>query len=254
MNNKPLTSEKDEVSIFAYVGKTYFCLAKDITRISNMKEMISLRKWLFYLSILCVFSSIGCSNKSKEKPPATNPPPSSNIQQKQISGEISPLSKKDKKVIKRGKGSPKKAAEVRNNEGEVTNVSADEIIATGEKYKATPYKFGSKSGQTSTFDCSSFTQHVYGENGKKIPRDSRQQSETGVEVSKEHMQKADLLFFKRSPDSTDERVTHVAIYKGDDQILHTFGKGGVTDSKLSGTNWERRLVKVRRILQDSTGL
>jgi murein DD-endopeptidase / murein LD-carboxypeptidase len=53
-----------------------------------------------------------------------------------------------------------------------TATIANKIIATGERYMGTPYRFGSASGTTKTFDCSSFVQYVYGKNGIKLPRSS----------------------------------------------------------------------------------
>lgn len=119
--------------------------------------------------------------------------------------------------------------------------SADRIIATGGQYMGTPYKFGAKKGDTRQFDCSSFTQIVYGQHGIKLPRSSRQQSNVGFGVSKHNMKKGDLLFF-RSPN-------HIGIYMGDNKMLHTYKKGiGVTTSSLDEGRWKSRLQKVRRVL------
>ncbi|WP_044356621.1 C40 family peptidase [Paenibacillus sp. E194] len=117
---------------------------------------------------------------------------------------------------------------------------ADKIIATGKKYLGVKYKFGAKSGSTKAFDCSSFTQYVYGKHGINLPRTSKQQSKVGVAVSKKNMKKGDLLFFY-SP------VHHVGIYMGNGKILHTYGKGGVRIDNLS--KWESRLTKVRRVIK-----
>lgn len=38
---------------------------------------------------------------------------------------------------------------------------ASTVVSVGKKYTGVPYKFGAKSGITSSFDCSSFTQYVY---------------------------------------------------------------------------------------------
>ncbi|WP_210166685.1 C40 family peptidase, partial [Bradyrhizobium japonicum] len=123
----------------------------------------------------------------------------------------------------------------------------DQIIRLGEKYMGTPYKFGSSSSTTSTFDCSSFVQRVFKEAGIKLPRDSRQQSATVKEISVSQLQKGDLVFF-RSYGSSNPRITHVAIYAGNDKLLHTYGSPGVTYSKFSGTSWEKRVQKVGRVI------
>lgn len=119
------------------------------------------------------------------------------------------------------------------------NTLANHIINTGNQYVGTPYQFGARKGNTRSFDCSSFTQYVYGKNGIRLPRSSVQQSRVGIPVSKYNIEKGDLLFF-RSPN-------HVGIYNGNGQILHTYGKKGVTISNLQG-RWATRLAKVRRVI------
>lgn len=125
---------------------------------------------------------------------------------------------------------------------------ADKIIKIGEKYLGTQYKFGSSKDTTKTFDCSSFTQRVFKEAGITLPRDSRQQSTVGKTVSKKDLQKGDLIFMKASVNSSSDRITHVAIYAGNGKILHTYGSPGVTYSKFDGTNWEKRVVKIKRVI------
>lgn len=123
---------------------------------------------------------------------------------------------------------------------------ADKIIATGEKYLGTPYQYGAKSGQTSTFDCSSFTQHVFKQNGIDLPRNSRQQSTVGTTVSKSQLKKGDLLFFTAK--SSGGKIGHVGIYAGDNKILHTWGPGGVRYDSLS-TGWlQDGFVTAKRVI------
>ncbi|MFC8683713.1 C40 family peptidase [Brevibacillus porteri] len=124
---------------------------------------------------------------------------------------------------------------------------ADQVISEGLKYKGVPYKFGSSKKTTRTFDCSSFTQRVFKEVGVSLPRDSRQQSKIGQKVSKDQLQKGDLVFF-RSYGSSSSRITHVAIYAGDNKLLHTYGKPGVTTTKFKGTSWEKRFELGRRVI------
>ncbi|MGG1657844.1 C40 family peptidase [Brevibacillus sp. NRS-1366] len=128
----------------------------------------------------------------------------------------------------------------------VSSNVANQIISNGLKYKGRPYKFGSSKNTTSTFDCSSFTQRVFKEAGITLPRDSRQQSKVGQQVSKNQLQKGDLIFF-RSYGSSSSRITHVAIYAGNNTLLHTYGSPGVTTSKFLGTSWEKRFEIARRV-------
>ncbi|MED4783080.1 C40 family peptidase [Brevibacillus choshinensis] len=126
--------------------------------------------------------------------------------------------------------------------------TASQVIKNGEKYLGTKYKYGSSSTTTKSFDCSSFTQRVFKEAGITLPRDSRQQSTVGTSVSKKNLQVGDLIFMKASVNSSSDRITHVAIYAGNGKILHTYGSPGVTYSKFDGTNWEKRVVKIKRVI------
>nr|WP_238555880.1 C40 family peptidase [Paenibacillus alvei] len=121
----------------------------------------------------------------------------------------------------------------------MTKLKSRQDYSNRKKYLGVKYKFGAKAGSTSAFDCSSFTQYVYGKYGIKLPRTSKKQSTVGVAVSKNNMKKGDLLFFY-SP------VHHVGIYMGNGKILHTYGKGGVRIDNLS--SWKSRLTKVRRVI------
>jgi lipoprotein Spr len=120
------------------------------------------------------------------------------------------------------------------------STTANKIIATGQRYLGVPYQFGAKSGRTDRFDCSSFTQYVFKQNGISIPRDSRQQSKVGTYVGRNNLQPGDLVFFY-SP------IHHVAIYMGNGKLLHTFGKQGVTITNFSGW-WSSHYSTARRVL------
>lgn len=125
--------------------------------------------------------------------------------------------------------------------------TASQVISIGLRYRGVPYKFGSSKNTTRTFDCSSFTQRVFKQVGIKLPRDSRQQARVGKHVSKGQLKKGDLVFV-RSYGSTSPRITHVAIYAGNNTLLHTYGRPGVTTTKFRGTSWEQRFEGARRVL------
>jgi cell wall-associated NlpC family hydrolase len=128
---------------------------------------------------------------------------------------------------------------------------ADAIIAMGLTYLGTPYKFGAKTGQTNTFDCSSFTKFLFAKQGITLPRVSRDQSKHGIDVPLDQLRKGDLVFFTtpgRKNKTGLDHIGHVAIYMGDGQLLHTFRVGiGVTVTKLD-KGWKSRMVSAKRIL------
>nr|WP_233567909.1 C40 family peptidase [Cohnella faecalis] len=121
-----------------------------------------------------------------------------------------------------------------------TASQASGIIQTGKQYLGVPYKFGAKTGNTSRFDCSSFTQYVFARNGIHLPRSSKQQSKVGTYVPRNQLRPGDLVFFY-SP------IHHVAIYLGNGKLLHTFGKPGVTITDLNSGWWSSHYTTARRV-------
>jgi cell wall-associated NlpC family hydrolase len=77
----------------------------------------------------------------------------------------------------------------------------------------TPYVFGSPSGYTRTFDCSSFTQYIYYQNGIELPRVSRHQAKLDTYVPIEDLRPGHLLYFYwPGRFKSNEIVGHVGIY------------------------------------------
>ncbi|MGM0836458.1 MAG: C40 family peptidase [Bacillota bacterium] len=128
---------------------------------------------------------------------------------------------------------------------------ADQIIRTGKKYLGTPYVFGAPSNREDIFDCSSFVRHVYGLHGIELPRNSRQQYQVGQTIPFSKLRKGDLLFFttpKRKKRQGLERIGHVAIYLGNQTILHTArNETKVTITSLS-PYWKKVIIGAKRII------
>jgi cell wall-associated NlpC family hydrolase len=121
------------------------------------------------------------------------------------------------------------------------SAKANNIIATGKKYLGVPYQYGAAKGSTSRFDCSSFTQYIFGKQGIQLPRSSKQQLSVGKYVPRSQLKPGDLVFFY-SP------VHHVAVYIGNGKIMHTYGKPGVTISDMSSGWWSKNYTTARRVL------
>lgn len=134
------------------------------------------------------------------------------------------------------------------------------VIAAGMSYLGTPYEFGSARWENSTFDCSDFTQTAFWEGARTaITSDSRQQAD-GVRSGGSliydwtQLKRGDLMFFMSSRGSNSanyqnidvdsETVTHVGIYLGDGQMLHTFSiaSGGVRVDTMAGSQWNLRFL------------
>lgn len=131
--------------------------------------------------------------------------------------------------------------------------SAVRVMATADRYVGTRYRWGGETPSTG-FDCSGFVQYVFRRHGLTLPRTSRQQSTAGRSISSKlaHVRAGDLLFFSQRGDVVD----HVAIYAGDNRILHSSSSGdGVRYDDLGsarGRWFVDRLVAARRVLGEDT--
>jgi len=122
---------------------------------------------------------------------------------------------------------------------------ADELLAYGEKFLNTPYEFGASTDQTLTFDCSSFVGHLYQDKlSINLPRVSYNQAKEGTEVGINELRKGDLLFF--SARGLD--IGHVAIYAGNNRVLHTYSKELGVHYETLDDKWMKRFVTARRLL------
>ncbi len=140
------------------------------------------------------------------------------------------------------------AAGVLFSSGELVHASlGDDIINTGDNYLGTPYKYGSAFGNTSTFDCSSFTSYVFSRHGITLPRTSSGQASTGTYVSKANLQKGDLVFYDTDFNGS---INHVGIYAGNGKMLNAQSKGVAFADAFSPYYWGARYVTARRVIND----
>jgi cell wall-associated NlpC family hydrolase len=129
------------------------------------------------------------------------------------------------------------------------SVSVASVIRTANRYEGIRYSYGGAS-PTRGFDCSGFVQYVFSRHGVALPRTSRQIAELGepVPLNRDDLREGDLLFFA----GNGTRIDHVAIYLGDDQMIHsTASGGGVRIESLTsarGEWFDRRMVAARRLL------
>lgn len=99
-------------------------------------------------------------------------------------------------------------------------ISGADVLAEGRKYFGIMYRGGGASPSTG-FDCSGYTQYVFGQLGIDLPRTTGDQRSVAVPVS--DPQPGDLVFWG-SP------AYHVAIYAGDGYIYDS-GKPGLPVQK-----------------------
>ncbi|OPH46853.1 hypothetical protein BC351_13025 [Paenibacillus ferrarius] len=132
------------------------------------------------------------------------------------------------------------------------NVDINAMINKGEQYLGVKYKFGTGPyPETGKFDCSTFTQYVYGKYGIKLQRLARQQATQGTLVSRKTLRKGDLMFFYvPGRFKTNKTVGHVGIYIGNMQMLHASPepKNGVQISNIDKAYWKATFLRAKRIV------
>lgn len=118
----------------------------------------------------------------------------------------------------------------------------DALIGTALDLRGVPYRDGGSDPQG--FDCSGFTQYVFGQHGVALPRAVREQFREGQRVDVDDLEAGDLLFFS----TTGPGVSHVAIAVGGDTFVHAPSSTGVVRvERLSSSYWSRRFVGARRL-------
>ncbi|MUG95355.1 NlpC/P60 family protein [Scytonema sp. UIC 10036] len=117
------------------------------------------------------------------------------------------------------------------DETEIKNLLPDVITFT---YKAMEqpnyYLWGGTVGPN--YDCSGLMQAAFASVGIRIPRDAYQQEAFTQPVSLTELQPGDLIFF-----GTSQKATHVGLYLGDKNYIHSSGKNqgrnGIAIDRLS---------------------
>ncbi|MCK5066568.1 MAG: C40 family peptidase [Bacteroidales bacterium] len=102
----------------------------------------------------------------------------------------------------------------------------ENLVQTAMKYHGIPYLWGGTSSKN--IDCSGLISNVYFMNGIQLPRDADMQAligrELGTEFIAEGLEPGDLLFFgRKAAGGKEESVTHVAMYIGGGEYIHSAG-------------------------------
>ena len=137
----------------------------------------------------------------------------------------------------------------------------ESVIAVGEELLGYPYVWGSQryhwgngvlnsnfvQGQ---YDCSALMQYIFYKGaGALIELNTRTQVLQGKTVQLADLQRGDVMFFtndSRAGYTGVERVGHVALYLGDNYILHTASDHAVIE-EISAKRWSYFIVAKRLI-------
>jgi len=143
-------------------------------------------------------------------------------------------------------------------------LSAENILNSAKTMMGLPYLWGGTS--VKGVDCSGFTKTSYFMNGVIIPRDASQQVLVGepidilgadghfnAEKALKNLKPADLLFFAAGKaHNPDARVTHVALYLGNGEFIHSAGTVRINSMLKDAKNYDdfqtRTVVAARRYI------
>lgn len=124
--------------------------------------------------------------------------------------------------------------EVRYGQG-VSDVKVD-LVAYACQFVGNPYVWGGTS-LTHGADCSGFTMSIFAKYGIYLPHSSAAQANCGRRISASEAQPGDLFFYGGS------RISHVAIYIGNGQIVHASSRR--TGIKISNAYYRSPVCVVR---------
>jgi cell wall-associated NlpC family hydrolase len=141
-------------------------------------------------------------------------------------------------------------------------LTAENVLKSAKSMLGLPYLWGGTS--VKGVDCSGFTKTAFYMNGYVIPRDASQQVLHGdkieilgtdgnfdPKIALKNLKPADLLFFAGSKNSNpNARVTHVAIYIGNGEFIHSAGRVRINSMLKEASNYDdfqtRTVVAARR--------
>lgn len=111
-----------------------------------------------------------------------------------------------------------------------------QVLETAAYYMGIPYVWAGDRPSTG-FDCSGFTQYVFGQHGVYLPHYSGFQAQMGLPVTPEEIMPGDLLAFGCP-------VHHVGIYVGQGLFIHAPRTGDVI--RVSHLSEKNNLAAIRR--------
>ncbi|WP_110929725.1 C40 family peptidase [Bacillus massiliglaciei] len=116
----------------------------------------------------------------------------------------------------------------------------NKAISVAKSNLGTKYKYGGTT--VKGFDCSGLVQYSYKKAGKNLPRTAAEMYKKGSKVKT--LKKGDLMFFATSK---AKKPTHVAIYIGNSQFIHSASSKGVSYAKTNNSYWKPKYIGAKRI-------
>ena len=132
--------------------------------------------------------------------------------------------------------------------GEESNSSSQtvryKLVKMARTFLGLPYRWGGMSERRGV-DCSGLVKVLFAKLHVELPRSSREQIQSGKEISLDQLETGDLVFFS----THGEIPTHVGVYLGNDQFLHAEQKAGrVIITNLKDPWYAKRFLGARRVM------
>ncbi len=136
-----------------------------------------------------------------------------------------------------------------NHRGRIPNVAmtkdARKVLNEAMTWIGTPYKYGGNTRRG--IDCSGLTCMAFEKAiGLKLPRNSGEQAKFSRRIRRSDLRPGDLVFFASRRGGN--QINHVAIYMGDNSIIHSTSSQGVTVSCLDEEYWKSHFYSCGRVL------
>jgi cell wall-associated NlpC family hydrolase len=159
---------------------------------------------------------------------------------------VTTFSKYFSKSIKRDTSSNvRKESTVSSYASKLYQSTIDNVISVGKTFLGIPYRWGGV--RENGFDCSGLIKYIFDWFDLRLPRTSREMVNYGQYVSRDELQKGDLVFF-----SNGTQINHVGILISDKgarkQMIHASSSIGISVVVIDDSAyWSARVAGYGRI-------
>ncbi|GGB42807.1 peptidoglycan-binding protein [Fictibacillus barbaricus] len=115
------------------------------------------------------------------------------------------------------------------------------VVANAAELMGVPYVWGGTT--TKGFDCSGFIQYIFAQEGIQLPRTVAQMWNSTTSVPTPAV--GDLVFFE----TYQKGPSHLGVYIGNNQFVHSGSSTGVTISNLTYDYWKQRYLGTKRVIK-----
>lgn len=118
------------------------------------------------------------------------------------------------------------------------------VIMESYNWMGVPYRYAGNTRRG--VDCSGFVNAVFGKYGVNLPRRARDLYRKGRFVERDNLVPGDLVFFANT---AGKGITHVGIYLGRGDFIHSSSSRGVIISSLEDNYYRRHYAGGRMIIK-----